>query len=346
LDLERPFGKHIDNHQLNALVSASDTGDASPRLSPDAIRKAELHLRSCADCATKVSKYRKLIAQLSNLPAANTPPGDNCPDDIDWRDVATGLYPKPKATSLLLHAALCDHCGPQLHAATAQKVPADPQTPPLAARTLPAKRSLSLRWPLIAWLVPTMAALVLVGVLKSKPSPLPGPKFAELAVRAHREHAAGNLTLEVRSGSVQTLNAWLKAKTPFPLALPTSPTAEEHPLYVEGARLLQVRGKTAAYIAYHMSKGASSLIVTRDSEASASGGIVVDFTKLSFHYSTVEGYKVVTWSENGLTYALVSDEGNATQQSCMVCHSSMPGPDLSQTPAPLPTSKNAANPVS
>ena len=56
----------------------------------------------------------------------------------------------------------------------------------------------------------------------------------------------------------------------------------------------------------------ASLIVTRDSVAVASGGVQVDFKKVSFHYATVQGYPrtVVTWSMHGLTYALVSQETN------------------------------------
>jgi hypothetical protein len=64
-------------------------------------------------------------------------------------------------------------------------------------------------------------------------------------------------------------------------------------------------------------------MVTPDSVAAASEGLQVDFKKVSFHYRTIEGYKVVTWSLHGLTYALVSQEGNRTQRSCMVCHSAM-----------------------
>ena len=120
--------------------------------------------------------------------------------------------------------------------------------------------------------------------------------------------------------------------------VPASP-GEERPYRLEGARLVQVGGKTAAFIAYQMQRpdaeGRVSLIVTPDSVAVASGGVEVDFKKVSFHYATVEGYKVVTWSVHGLTYALVSQEGNSTQRSCMVCHSAMRDRDLSHTPTPL-----------
>ena len=79
----------------------------------------------------------------------------------------------------------------------------------------------------------------------------------------------------------------------------------------------------------------ASLIVAPDSLAVASGGVEADFKKIRFHYSMVGGYRVVTWSVHGLTYALVSQEDNGTQRSCMVCHSAMRDRDLSHTPTPL-----------
>jgi hypothetical protein len=87
------------------------------------------------------------------------------------------------------------------------------------------------------------------------------------------------------------------------------------------------------------------LIVAPDSVAVASGGVEVDFAKVKFHYATVEGYKAVTWSVHGLTYALISQEGNRTQRSCMVCHSAMKDRDLSQTPTPLGAERNFPEPV-
>ena len=120
---------------------------------------------------------------------------------------------------------------------------------------------------------------------------------------------------------------------------------EERPYRLEGARLVQIGGKTAAFIAYQMQSGLVSLMVTPDSVAVASGGVQADFKKVSFHYAMVEGYKVVTWSLHGRTYALVSQEGNSTQRSCMVCHSAMRDRDLSQTPTPLGAEGNAVEPV-
>jgi hypothetical protein len=186
-------------------------------------------------------------------------------------------------------------------------------------------------------LVPSLALILIIGVLVMWPGPLAGAKFAAVAVNAHQQHAEGSLPLALRTDSQQNLNEWLKANSPFSLALPASPAApaEDRPYRLEGARLVQVSGKAAVFIAYQMPTGPVSLLVTTASVAGASGGVKVDFPKVSFYYHTIKGYKVVTWSLHGRTYALVSQEGNRTQRSCMVCHSLMGDRDLSQIPTPL-----------
>jgi anti-sigma factor RsiW len=354
-NLERPFDKHIDNDELNALVPWSvETGQELHGLSQEAVREAERHARSCVDCSKKVAKYRQLVGRFSNVAVSGAAqPGADCPKDIDWFDVAAGLWPEFKARQLIMHAALCDHCGPLLRAATLVDDDPTPQEERLLAELKPPSQPdlTPQRVPsppsppgFMRWLVPAMALTLVVGALvtlvtirRSSPAALSGAEYAEFAVKTHRQYAQGNLALDVRSDSQQSLNEWLKAKSPFSLALPASPPApgEERAYRLEGARLVQVASKSALYIAYQMQTGPVSLIVTPDSVASASGGIKVDFKKVSFHYRMVEGYKVVTWSLRGRTYAQVSQEGNTTQRSCMVCHSPMRDRDLSQTPTPL-----------
>ncbi len=358
-DLGRPFDKHIDENELNALVpSRLESREDSPRFSPDAVREAERHVRACADCSTKVSKYCQLVNRVSNTAVSQAAlPGAGCPndEDVDWDEVASGLWPELKARQLIMHAAICDHCGPRLRAAGSLHAEATPQEEKLLAQLkdpsrpgpIP-RRVWSAPWQFMRWLVPAAALMLIVGVLAtrppSSPAPLSGPKLAEFAVTAYKQHAQGSLALDIRSDSQQTLNDWFKMKSPFSLALPASPAApgEERRYRLEGARFVQIGKKTAAYIAYRMQSGPVGLMVTPDSVAIASGGIEVDFKKLSFHYGMVQGFKVVTWSVHGLTYALVSQEGNNTQQSCMVCHSAMRDRDLSHTPTPLNAERTIA----
>jgi anti-sigma factor RsiW len=375
--LGRPFDKHVDNRELNALVpSPSENGEGLQGISPDEIREAERHMRSCADCSSKVSKYWLLVDPVADrVVSKDAPASSGCPrdEDVDWYEVAAGLWPELKAKQLIAHAALCDHCGPRLRAATSVEQDPTPQEErmlaELAAPLRPVARAQ--REPIspeagrspvwrrfLPWnvLVPASGLVLIIGLLiaipRSSSRPLSGPEYAEFAVTTHRRHVEGKLPLEVRSDSQQTLNEWFKAKSQFPLALPTSPAAagEVRPYSLEGARLVKVAGKSAAFIAYEvgtpkLQMTRASLIVTPASVAVASGGLQVDYKKVSFHYDTVQGYKVVTWSMHGLTYALVSQETNDTQRSCMVCHSAMRDRDLSHTPTPLHTHQDAAEPV-
>jgi anti-sigma factor RsiW len=358
----RPSDRHIDHQELNALVPSFYGCERELRpLSPNVVRQAVHHVESCGDCSRKVSRYRELMNGLSHAAVSQAAPaGADCPKDIDvdWHEVAAGLWPELRARQLIAHATLCDHCGPLLRAATSLsddptpqeekllaqlKVPSRPVVKPKGERIQPTLLPLPIWRRYLHWtmLAPAIALMVIVGVLSTKPRPSPtslsGPEFVELALRTHRQHAQGNLPFDLRSNSQPTLNEWFKQKVRFPLALPTNPAVkgQELPYRLEGARLLPVGGTTAAYIGYQMQSGPVGLMVTPVSVAVASGGVVVDYKKVSFHYRMVEGYKVVTWSQHGLTYALVSHEGNNTQRSCMVCHSAMRDRDLSQTPSPL-----------
>jgi hypothetical protein len=164
--------------------------------------------------------------------------------------------------------------------------------------------------------------------------------FAAFAVNTHRQHMEGRVALDVYTDSQDTLNRWLTAHSRLPLALPVStPAPKDLPYRLIGARLAPVVNQTAAFIAYQVQSAndtaAASLTVAPASIAAAAGGVEADFKKVNFHYYMVEGYKVVTWSVHGLTYGLVSQEGNGTQRSCMICHSGLRDRDLSNTPTPL-----------
>jgi anti-sigma factor RsiW len=299
----------------------------------------------------KVSHYRQLVNRSSNVVVSEVaPPGADCPRDVDWHEVAAGLWPELKAKQLIMHAALCDRCGPLLRAATSvDDDPAPEEEKLLAELNAPSKPAfIPGRVPpppprrFLRWLVPALALIVIAFVIGTRPpsssTPFSGLEFAEFAVNAHKQHAQGSLALDMSSDSQQALNEWLKARSPFSLALPASPAVpgEERPYRLQGARLVPAGGKSAVYIAYQMQSGPVSLMVAPDSMAVASGGVEADFKKVTFHYRSVEGFKVVTWTLHGNTYALVSQEGNSTQRSCMVCHSAMRDRDLSHTPTPLP----------
>jgi anti-sigma factor RsiW len=361
-NLGTPLNRHIDSKELEAFaLSPSGHARQFHGLSPDALREAERHMESCGECSEKVLKYRQLASRSSSVVVSRVaPPGDGCPGekDVDWHEVAAGLWPELNAKQLIMHAATCDHCGPRLRAATSVdddptveeerllaqlRAPSRPVVKPTPKPTSSQRQPVPVWRQFLEWriFVPAVALTLIVAVLSTRPSslrtPLSGPQFAEFAVNTHRQRAQGTLVLDLQSDSQRKLNEWLQANSQLARALPESPAppGEERPFRLEGARLIPVGNKTAAYIAYRMQSGPVGLIVTPTSVALASDGIQVDFKKVSFHYAVIRNYKVVTWSVHGLTYALVSQEGNRTQQSCMVCHSAMRDRDMSHMPTPL-----------
>ena len=361
----RPFDKHIDERELDALVptfAVDSRGMDIPR--PASLCEAERHLASCPECRRKVAQYLQVVGRMNLGDSTSRTPQADCPRDIDWHDVAAGLWPELRTEQLIAHAARCGHCGPLLRAASADEpTPQEqallaqlkaPARPALQATRLGAANHHSSMWRrFLDWkiLVPASALLVLVAALSagrpSSSAPLYGTELAQFAAIEHRQHFQGDLALEVQTDSQTMLNQWLHEKSEFSLALPapSEPPRPDLPYQVEGARLVRIRNKAAVYIAYRMPANPVSLIVTPLSVAVASGGVEAAFKKVSFHYYTIQGYKVVTWSVHGLTYALVSEEGNTTQRSCMVCHSSMRDRDLSRTPTPLADRNNIAEPA-
>lgn len=153
---------------------------------------------------------------------------------------------------------------------------------------------------------------------------LPGPPsaFALMAVDVHNRHARGNLPLEIASASPEAISTWFAGKVSFGLQLPNYQEASgQDRLYeLKGARLVGYNNDYAAYVAYQMGTRPISLVVTSASVASPSGGEQIVSKGLRFHFDIIDGLKVITWSDRGLTYALVSDLEARGQQSCVVCH--------------------------
>ena len=293
-------------------------------------------------------QYRQIVSRLSNAATAEIAAArKDCPKDVEWPEVAAGLWPELKARQLIQHAALCDHCGPLLRGAArlaSESLHEQKEMP----KPRPAPMHFSVkRWQSLLWLVPLLSFVVILGVLVGIPlssrTEMSGAEYAEFAVRTHVRHAQRKLALDVQSNSQQALNEWLRQHSQFAVALPASAEVpgEKRPFRLEGASLVQVGGQRADFVAYDTESGPASLMIAPYSVAVASGGAEARFRKVTFHYRIVDGFKVVTWSQHGLTYALVSSEGTATQKSCMVCHSAMRDRDLSQTPTPLPVDSNS-----
>lgn len=153
----------------------------------------------------------------------------------------------------------------------------------------------------------------------------PLSSFALAAVDAHQRYTRQQLPLEITSESPETISQWFVGKLPFNVKLPNYPEGpgQAKPYQIVGARLMGFNQDYVAYVAYRLRNRAISLLVTTQKAAQPSGGEQIAWQGLTFHFNAINGWKVLTWSDNGLTYALVSDFEERGQASCIVCH---PGP--------------------
>ena len=181
------------------------------------------------------------------------------------------------------------------------------------------------------WLVATAAGLLvlLVPVVvwrivrQREPAPVSQiSRFALMAADNHLRHMRGQLPLETESEDPQKISGWFVNKVNFKVKLPNyQESSGQEKLYtLEGARLVGYQNDYAAYVAYRMKDRPISLVITSDSSAKPSGGEEIASKGLKFHFNSIDGLKVITWSDRGLTYALVSDLDERGQQSCIVCH--------------------------
>jgi anti-sigma factor RsiW len=150
--------------------------------------------------------------------------------------------------------------------------------------------------------------------------------YVTTAVETHHRYLTGSLPLEIRSSSPELVTAWLSDRLGFPFRLPDSrlDTGATPSYRLIGARLVNYRAGHAALLAYEEPhRDAISLLVADSRSAVVAGGDEVRAGNLVFHYRGESGFRVITWSTHGLSYALVSSVTAPAQASCLVCHQNM-----------------------
>lgn len=188
------------------------------------------------------------------------------------------------------------------------------------------ERSRRFKWalPIAAGLLVLVLPVVIWRVVRQGDRPENGvpSAFATIAAESHLRHSRGQLPLEVESSNPEAISDWFQNKVNFNVKLPSyQESSGQEILYtLEGARLVNYQDNYAAYVSYHMKDRPISLVITSELLAQPSGGEEIASRGLTFHYNAIDGLKVITWSDRGLTYALVSDLDERGQQSCIVCH--------------------------
>lgn len=175
-------------------------------------------------------------------------------------------------------------------------------------------------------LVPVAIAIaVCLTVVPNVERRVEAASFIETAVVTHRNHVDGDLLPEFKSGSPEQVTAWFAGKVPFEFRLPRADAAPvTTPVYwLTGASLVNYKGSPAALVTYETEKDKISLLVDSSKFAVVAGGDEIRFGKLIFHYHNNSGFRVITWANHGLSYALVSSISGPARASCLVCHQNM-----------------------
>jgi anti-sigma factor RsiW len=240
------------------------------------------------------------------------------------------------ALSSLLHKTRPLYFAPQslrgrVAAASTQQASAGS---PISGRSSETHMEKFMRWwrdvtrPVFSWkpLVAMMLLLVLGLVF------IPGAvqrvranDFVEAATDIHRSYLDGALPLQCRSRSSEVVTDWFAGKTPFRFQLPLSqPVPEGKARYwLTGARLVSYKGNPAALVAYETLTEKISLLVASSKSVAVAGGEELRSGGLTFHYRSGANFEVITWTNHGLAYALVSPLTGSPQHSCLVCHQNM-----------------------
>jgi CHAT domain-containing protein len=117
--LTRPFDRHLDSDELNAIVASAIVGEiVGGRPVEQAVEGANRHVEACQECRQKVQMHKSAQSELARLKMPGTPEGPDCIGETEWVEVAAGVTPIERAEGLLKHAAQCGHCGPLLLEAT------------------------------------------------------------------------------------------------------------------------------------------------------------------------------------------------------------------------------------
>jgi anti-sigma factor RsiW len=255
------------------------------------------HLDSCAGCRAHVEAEKELSASLHR---------------------SRPLYPAPAALRDWLTAAVIENPASR---------GAQDSIDQHASRILPERLSGALQR-LASWrvLAPVAVAIALcLAVVPNIERRVQAASYIETAVEKHRSYLKGDLRPALESSSPEQVTAWLADKVPFDFRLPVAEsTSEKNLAYrLTGATLVNYKGSPAALVTYERQNDKITLLVDSNKSAVVAGGDEVRFGKLTFHYHNDSGFRVITWTNHGLSYALVSSVSGPARTSCLVCHQNM-----------------------
>jgi anti-sigma factor RsiW len=235
---------------------------------------------------------------------------------------ATPLSPE----AIVGHLAACEGCAAIVaelgayRAAMARCYGTAPAPPALAgALRRRVRRGRSGRW----WMAGVAAAALFLaaGGASLLLAISPSERFHTLAdatVLHHDAFAAARAPLDLVTSDPARLVAWFTGRVPFSIQFPALDGPD---LRLAGGRLIDVAGELAAYVAYRKGDAIVSLGVASAKTGTPPQGAESEaFRSHRFYLSQKRGHNVITWTDRGLAYTLVSDLPAQGRSSCVVCH--------------------------
>jgi anti-sigma factor RsiW len=261
-------------------------------LSEAEARRTDEHLATCAECRQAEAEVRRGLRLAASLQRVELP------EDVSARirqaleqapqapSAPRRLWPAAAAAALLAAAALATRFhGP---------------SPGTLTRPEPS---------------PETGGLVL------HLEPGPPTAFEQAAFDLHADHAEGRMPFDVRTSSVREVRRWSEETEGLGVSLAVERPPEDAGRFVlEGARAVRVGEAKAVAVAYRLDGRPVTLLTTRAEDAP---GRSPEWTAAGkrVRFREAGGRKLLTWTNSGQAYALVSDLPGYGQRSCLLCHS-------------------------
>jgi anti-sigma factor RsiW len=161
----------------------------------------------------------------------------------------------------------------------------------------------------------TVVALLVIGVLSLETKPLQG--LVDVAVTTHQGYLNDNLPLDIKSNDPVQVVRWFEKRINFPISLGQEPVKN---LRLLGGRLVEFQGRNAVFLAYEMGQRRLSLLMTTAEGINLSGAEGFNLEQTRFYQSANHGFQTLSWIQEGLAYAIVSEKQELNKQACMICH--------------------------
>jgi anti-sigma factor RsiW len=150
------------------------------------------------------------------------------------------------------------------------------------------------------------------------------PQFVSFAAETHLRYARKAMPLDIVSSDPEVVTNWLGGRVPFHLQLPDYPAGpgEKKRYRLVGARLLQHLNDDVGYLAYEMDDKPISLLMASSPGTAPGSGERYRSGNLTFHFVYDKGLRLISWTDAGINYCLVTELDARGAESCVICHGS------------------------